>query len=60
MSHLAVFGFEAAASDDLVLASPSLLLYKGLEVGDLMSELEDVWEGMADFEVEDRSSILSV
>ncbi len=57
VSHLAVWG-GADASGALVRWSPSLLLYKGREVGDLMSDVVDCGgEGMAGFEVDDRSSI---
>ena len=62
VSHLAE-EFAAVGSLDLTLWSPSLLLYKGLVVGDLMMSdvvvMDGDWEGMVvDFEVEDRSSIL--
>lgn len=61
MSHLAE-EFKAVGSLDLTLWSPSLLLYKGLVVGDLVMSgvvvIDGEWEGMVDFEVEDRSSIL--
>ncbi len=61
VSHLAV-GFEAAASDGRPLWSPSLLLYVGREVGDLMLGVLD-WDGeeeVVGFAVDDRSSMLPV
>ena len=58
MSHLAVWG-EAVASGALGRWSPSLLLYRGREVGDLMSVVVFVeGDGMVGFEVDDRSSMV--
>lgn len=60
VSHLAGWG-GADASGALVRWSLSLLLYKGREVGDLMSDAEDcVVEGMVGLEVDDRSSIFPI
>ncbi len=59
MSHLVV-GLGVLVSDDLPFWSPSLLLYKDLEVpvGDLRSVLGDCDGGLTGFDVEERSSML--
>ena len=57
MSHLAV-GFAADTSDGLARGSPSLLLYVGRVVGDLMSGVDWNGEEVVGFEVDDRSSML--
>jgi hypothetical protein len=63
VSHLAAADWgEAVASAALPRGSPSLLLYKGREVGDLMSGDADCdgEEETAGFDVVDRSSIVPV
>lgn len=62
VSHLAADWGEAAASVALPRWSPSLLLYKGREVGDLMSGFADCdgEEETDGFEVVERSSIVPV
>lgn len=60
VSHL-VAGLELLFSDGRPFWSPSVLLYKGRDEGDLMSGVED-WDGeeTAGFEVDGRWSSMLV
>ena len=57
VSHLVV-GLGVLVSDALPFWSPSLLLYRGRDVGDLRSVVADE-EAAAGFDVDDRSSIVT-
>lgn len=62
VSYLAADWGEVVASVALPRWSPSLLLYKGREVGDLMSGVPDCdgEEGIEGFDAVSRSSIVPV